>query len=97
MEWENSEQGCFGFMDLIRMSRQPGEGSVPFPWIPLEATANLDKELKPPISIRERIYKKEPEGPAVSHMSMCFVSSVTKENVPELTSSSCIHQVFTPF
>lgn len=75
-----------------------GEGSVPSPQIPLEAAATLDKELKMPlISSRGRIYTEEPEGRTVSHMSICFVSSVTKENVAELTSSSCIHQVFNNF
>lgn len=76
----------------------PGEGSVPFPQTPLEATANLDKELKKPlISSREQIRKEETEGPTVSRLSMCFVSSVTKENVAEFTPSSCIHQVFCLF
>lgn len=33
----------------------------------------------------------------MSHMSICFMSSVMKENVAELISSSCIHQVFNLF
>lgn len=49
---------------------------------------------KPPNSSRGRIYTEEPEDFTVSHVSMCFVSSVTRENVSGFTSSSCIHQVF---